>query len=244
MKPIILISAPNNGTDWICRTITDSERKLKYFREFFNPITNKKYTNELSCAFGCEYVSCYEKIAQYNKEECKSAYQKTWLKEQYDFTKENYSVFKIPFFAEQFRCFAMIRQIKNSFPPNRENEVLCWYDAIFNSMVLNVDNLPIKTSNKIRIAKKSISIKEKVIMSYIIYQEAMIDYCKEYEIPIIEWENLMGDESVLFKEVEKIEFIDSKRWIDSIIKTRIHKERNYDSFYSFDYNSLLNQSYL
>jgi len=244
MKPIILISAPNNGTDWICRTIADSERKLKYFREFFNPITNKKYTNELSEVFGCEYVSCYEKIAYYNKEKCKKIYEKTWLKEQYNFTKENYSVFKIPFFVEEFKCFSMTRKVENSFPPTRENEVLCWYDAIFNSMVLNIDNLPSKISNKIRIAKKSSSIKEKVIMSYVIYQEAMVNYCREYDIPIIEWENLMGDESVLFPEVEKIEFIDSKRWIDAIIRTRKQKEKDYNSFSNFDYNLFLNQSYL
>ena len=96
-KPLLLLSAPNNGSDWFADTLINSQQNLNYFREFFNPCTNPKYAPILSEGFGCEYDSCYEKIITCQDDLLQVIFDDTWKKENYNFTKENYSCAKIPF---------------------------------------------------------------------------------------------------------------------------------------------------
>ena len=56
---LLMLSMPNNGSDWLVKTITNSQDGCKYFREFFNPGTNPKYSDALGEEFGCEYITFY-----------------------------------------------------------------------------------------------------------------------------------------------------------------------------------------
>lgn len=120
---MMLFSTPNSGSDWFAAALLAGNPNQKYFREFFNPITNDKYIDALLPGFGCEFISSYKNIARLDHKLCEQIYEETWGRENFDFTKENYSVFKIPFFIEKFRGIAITRQIENSFPARRRNEV-------------------------------------------------------------------------------------------------------------------------
>jgi hypothetical protein len=234
-KQMILFSTPNSGSDWFASAICKGDPEKKYFREFFNPITNDKYIDELSTGFGCEFISTYKNIAQLDKKICDEIYEKTWKKEKFNFTKENYSVFKIPFFVEKFDCIALTRKIENSFPPTRRNQVFWWYDCIYNSMLWNFDVLPKKTKKMIEVSEKTLNtIEHKILMCNYIYQETLIDYCNEYEIPIIQWENLMNKE--VMGELNKIPSfcnLDLKSMKNWILETKEYKQKNFNK-YKFD----------
>jgi hypothetical protein len=94
---LLMLSMPNNGSDWLVKTITNSQDGCKYFREFFNPGTNPKYSDILGEEFGCEYITFYKKIISFDHSSCEQVYNKTWKKENYNFAKENYSFLKAEF---------------------------------------------------------------------------------------------------------------------------------------------------
>jgi len=228
----ILFSTPNSGSDWLASIIIAGDNKIKYFREFFNPITNDKYTDELAKGFGCEFISTYKNIARLDNSVCEKIYKNTWEKEKFNFTKENYSVFKIPFFVEKFNCIGLIRKIENSFPPSRKNEVYWWYDCIYNSMLANFETLPPKTKIKLEISEKTLSsIEHKILMCHYIYQETLIDQCQEYGIPIIEWENLVGSTKKINTELAKIPLnLNLEAAINSVISTKKYVAKKFNKY--------------
>jgi hypothetical protein len=226
---LILLSTPNSGSDWFSNILAEKEEK-KYFREFFNPITNEKYTDLLANSFGCELVSTYKNIASQNLADCETTYNNTWKKENFNFTKENYSVFKIPFFVKKFNCIALTRRIENSFPPNRKNEVFCWYESIYCSMIKNIDTLPKKTKLQIENSIKNNSIVHKILMCFQIYQESLIDYCTEYKIPIVRWEILMKEKKDILIELEKTNLKKIEIIANSIIETRKFKTKDFKKY--------------
>jgi len=229
----ILFSTPNSGSDWFAATICRGDPEIRYFSEFFNPITNDKYIDELARGFGCEFITTYKNIASLDKTICEEIYQKTWGKERFNFTKENYSVFKIPFFKEKFNCIGLTRKIERSFPPSLRHNVYWRYDCIYNSMLANLDTLPKKTKNKMEISERTLtSIEHKILMCNHIYQEALVNYCNEYDIPIIAWEKLMGRKKDAIKELEKITHynLDIKSMTNWTITTKQYKKRNFNVY--------------
>jgi hypothetical protein len=234
-KQIILFSTPNSGSDWFAQAIYETNPKIKYFREFFNPITNEKYTDKLATGFGCEFVTTYKNIANFDKEICEKIYQETWEKENFNFTKENYCVFKIPFFVEKFDCIALNRKIENSFPPSRRNCVFGWYDSIYNSMLSNFESLPKKTKNRIKFSERNLnSITHKVLMCHQIYQKCLVEYCNFYNIPLIAWESLVGNEHEIKEELKKIPYdLDIDATTQWLLKNKSYNQKNFD-FYQFD----------
>lgn len=190
---------PNCGSDWFAGCIHRSQN-LNYFREFFNPITNRKYSPILEKAFGCESITSYQNIANFDYNACKKTYEETWLKERFNFTKENYSAFKIEFFKDYFDCIALIRDIKNVFPPKRP-EVYYWYDAIYAALNL----------------KEKLSMVGRSIAAFNVYKEKFIEECEKFNIKIIKWESLVYDSR------EDLNYLGDEKLIDEVIKTRIPK---------------------
>lgn len=134
---IILLSLPNMGTDWLASALVTHNPALRYYREFFNPITNWKYADILATAWGCEIPSTVGNIASPSVP-LEAVYRQTWLNESFNFTKENFSPFRLPFFASRFQVFVLLRTPELVFPPGRPS-VYAWYDALYEGMLADDD---------------------------------------------------------------------------------------------------------
>jgi len=234
-KPMLLISSPNCGSDWLATTLCDSQKGINYSREFFNPANNHKYCEILAKGFGCEYITCYQKIADMNQDICEKIFKLTWEKEEYNFTKENYSCMKIPFFVKEFNCFALTRDVRDSLPAKRRTHVTSWYLSIYESLILNKDSLPKKIVKKLELfSKLPTKMDEKVVFCFCLYQELLIMICKHFHIPILDWKLISSlEKSKLIQYLESshgvirtFAHLDLESWSDEIIKTK--KERSHE----------------
>jgi len=220
---LLMLSMPNNGSDWLVKTITNSQDGCKYFREFFNPGTNPKYSDALGEEFGCEYITFYKNILSFDHSSCEQVYSKTWKKENYNFAKENYSFLKAEFYIQNFNCFGLVRKIENSLPANRRTEVTGWYLSIYESLLHNKMSLPKLIQVKIdHFASKKTRIDEKAVFAFCIYQELLIATCNQYKIPILQYENLFDcDREELNEILVKLKTgMNCNYWADEIEKTR------------------------
>lgn len=240
-EQVMLLSSPNSGSDWLAATVCTAEPTARYFREYFNPITNEKHFDLLATEFGCETPSTIDQIVRFDDEKSERIYQETWGKDNFNFTKENYSAFRVPFWTQRFTCFALTRDVENSFRPSRREWVTTFYDAIYNAMLANIDNLPDKTKQQMRITETTVqSLTHKVIMAYVIYQDVLVENCRKHNIPILKWENLMGDEDLVYQELKKVPFIATEAWAKAVLETRSFKKKSFNK-YNFNPQDVLNR---
>ena len=129
-KPHLLLSLPSSGSDWLAGCIARATGWRYFDKEFFNPICNP--IPEVESGFGCEMVSHYRKIA---KPIPSDAAWNAWKQSGYDFNKEVFCAFNVPWFAKRFKCCALLRRCEDTFPPKRAR-VMSWYDAIWHSCLL------------------------------------------------------------------------------------------------------------
>ena len=131
----MILSLPNSGTDWLCPILATHGHLRYYEKEYFNPICNLEHGELLSQAFGCEMVSSHRNIGERPNADEETIYRYTWaLQNDWNFDKENFSAFKVPFFNEHFRLVFLHRAFDSIFPPSRLR-VWSWYDAIWNGLV-------------------------------------------------------------------------------------------------------------
>lgn len=202
-KPLLILSLPNSGSDWFADTYVKVYPELRYFREFFNPVNNVKYEDILSIEFGSELYSSYKNIAKFDIDQCEYIYKNTWEKENYNFTKENYSAFKIEFLVKKFNCLVWHRELKNSLPPSRLH-VRAWYEAIWYSMIENFDKLDDFLKKIIEFGEKNSSLlNDRIILAYYAYSKKLLFEAKKYNISIINWENINIEDNLL---LEKLKF--------------------------------------
>jgi len=233
-KPIILFSMPSSGSDWFADTIKFSQNNIFYYREFFNPATNQFYDDILSPEFGCEYISCYKNIFKYDRENCDIILKNTWNKQKFNFTKENYAISKAEFFVENFRCIAFTRDIENSFPPSRGGQVYGWYDAIYKSLLDNINNLPEKLQIKVlSFSQEKNNLISNFVFSFLAYKEYFEYQCKKFNIPIVRYENVIKNSKSDIESFlkQRIEYLNAETWTNKILQTRSHKKKD---FYKLD----------
>jgi hypothetical protein len=116
---LALLSLPNSGSTWFAQQIAEHTDWNRYRMEFFNPLRNPKHYSRLAQHFGCELISCYSNIATGDCHGIDADIRATWGEEDYNFTKEVFSPFKLPVFARNFRCVVLLRAEEDSFPPDR-----------------------------------------------------------------------------------------------------------------------------
>ena len=86
-----VISFPRSGTDFFCEALV-RDRRIRYFREYFNPLCNPKREAVLGEHFGDERIGTYLNIMrEMPPESFDAALTKTWLVDRYNTTKENFS---------------------------------------------------------------------------------------------------------------------------------------------------------
>ena len=193
-KPFMLLGLPNTGTDWLASQICDSNKNLLYYREFFNPITNDLYPEEISEFFGCELSTTARNIAKkILPPDYKKTIKHTWKKTDFNFTKENYSAFQIENHQESFDCFILYRKLCESLPsqdqnPERRGAVINWYDSIYFSLIENQKQLEPDVADLVEFSKnKANSINKKIASAHVICYYKILKDAKKYKIPVINY---------------------------------------------------------
>lgn len=233
MRPNMVLSLPNTGTDWLFNSIC-SVSEIKYSREFFNPVCNSKYENIFKPWFGCEMATCIEAIAKpISKKEYEWVLGNTWYRENFNYTKENYSSFKIEHHVNKFNCCIFYRKLSKSLPGLRGwNVVENWYCAMFQSLVLNAKSIdePLKTLVEFGIDRAK-SFEEQCVFAFLIYYAKLLLAAKEHNLPIVDYDALIcGTDDEVDHEIQKIPGIlthlNPNDLVQKIIETRIEKERS------------------
>jgi hypothetical protein len=118
-ESLLMLTLPNSGSTWLAEQIAAHSRWSRYHPEFFNPLRNPKHYAPLAEQFGCELIDCYRNIARGGDEWIEQDIDDTWGTEDFNFTKEVFSPLKLEVFCRMFRCFVMLRNEEDTFPPKR-----------------------------------------------------------------------------------------------------------------------------
>lgn len=213
----ILLSYPRQGTDWFMKCIMPLNR---YHREYFNFITNKKHTKILKEVFGNE--NNIEKIFyECTEDEFLNAYNKTWKLDNVRSTKENFCHIKCKHIYKYFKnVYILYRHRKYTFPTTRERYIVGMYESFLQN------KYSVHKFNKIRDFCKEKKFENTLILSHIISFCILMYYAQLFDIPIINWYDLVTFTEDQLKELyekSKLEnfTVDYKKWINNVMKTRI-----------------------
>ncbi len=188
---VLMLALPNTGTDWLVGLWLRQNPGLRYYREFFNPICNPKYEDVLSRAFGCEMAGHYALLARPGCP-CGQVYEQTWAREGYNFTKENYSAFKVGAFARRFRCFVLYRKAEASLPGGRL-QVKTWFDAMYASLMANRSALAADLRELVALATaEADTINKRQVAAFVIYYYQLLKEARRRGLPVLDYDVLMS----------------------------------------------------
>ena len=233
---IALLSLPNTGTDWLVGLLLRQNPQLRYFREFFNPICNPKYENVLNQAFGCEMVDNYRMIVKPFCP-CDQVFEKTWAKENYNFTKENYGAFKLAWFVQRFDCFVLYRRAELSLPGSRM-PVKAWYDAMYWSLLRNKWTLEADLRSLVDFAiEHGKSMAKRQVAAFVIYYYKLLKDAYRFGVPVLDYEELMRrSREDLVPYVQGLPAVlDAARLADDLIEERRPSYKHFDELKVHDF---------
>jgi len=224
---IALVGMSDSGTNWLVRTMLASQigNSLRYFREFFNPICNLRHAPVLSEGFGCEVASTVPMIARPSETQPRlyDLYNQTWRREDFTFTKENYSVFKIPFFDSQFDVVLLYREPASLWPPARLR-VVTWYNAVYESILANRRDYPVEFQQQISQYATDLTIAERAEAGHalsIAYMRMMRD---RYRLPLLtySWLQSASVASLIDWANESVfsRYVHAEKWALEVTNTR------------------------
>lgn len=189
----LIISFPRSGTDFFCSNL-EKDEKIRYYREYFNPICNRPVAETLFRGFGCEGVGAFYNILN----ECDEAVfdqivEATWKKTRLNTTKENFSATKLGFFVKSFNTVCLIRNMSHTFPTSQP----AYIEPIHVSFMCAGDYSKIFLADELNALKEFIRhIKvtdstEAGILGYLVQHYILVTSCRRYDIPIIRYEDLV-----------------------------------------------------
>ena len=107
MNHYLLNTLPNSGSTWLGEIIGRALGRSHL--EYFNPLQNPARERQLVWNFGCELAGCFDNIASPGDEHVHDDIRASWGADDFVFTKEVFSPFKLPAFAEHFECAVLTR---------------------------------------------------------------------------------------------------------------------------------------
>lgn len=223
---LLILGMSDSGTNWTARAIQESAKvDLRYFREFFNPICNLKHAKALSETFGCEVPMTIPNIARpaETQPRLSEVYGRTWMTETYNCTKENYSVWKVPFLATYFDIVAVYREPSSLWPPARYR-VVTWYNAVYESIRLNFREYDTEFQEEILRLGDGLTIAERAEAGHALAIVMLHRQAKRWRFPIISYGTLMtATETALIEFAETSvlsEYVDPQRWAKAVVSSR------------------------
>jgi hypothetical protein len=235
LKFHMMLGLPNCGSDWLMEVICRCNPDLRYYREFFNPACNEPFEADLSDQFGCELVPTVTAIARpIPREAYADLFYRTWMTRPYNFTKENYSSFKVAEHRRYFNCFVLYRRLALCLPGSRRNEVKCWYVAMYQSLLDNFKTLgPLQPLVRHR---QKLSSNKACVVAHTAYYAELLSAAKKYSLPVVHYDVLMdSDEAGIAEHVRHLPGVRAGEVARSIVETRrprhsVVHELNCDEF--------------
>ena len=198
-----VISFPRSGTDFFCEALI-RDRRIRYFREYFNPLCNPKREAALREGFGDERIGTYLNIMrEMTAEDFDAALAKTWLVDRYNTTKENFSATRFEHFARHFNLIVLTRKLYHTFPTSRPDFIV----PILNSFVLAGEYrqvAPARELNELqRYILKDVRVRDQChagVLAYIVQHFVLLFEADRLQTPIIAYEDLIRLEGAALEQ--------------------------------------------
>lgn len=212
-KPLLMLSMPNSGSTWFALLLAEFLPGHRYYdKEFFNPVCNMKHERVLRRNFGSELASCYRNICSPGDARIGADIEATWGKENYTFTKECMSPFKLDAFLPYFGVFLFLRTAANTFPPKRVR-VWSFYEHMWHS--LRDHDWPVTAT----------ALDARCWEAHHIIQCVMIDTAVARGVPVLWWEDLFGPANTMAPVLAQTVGWASDDLIRAIVERRQATER-------------------
>jgi hypothetical protein len=188
-----LISFPRSGTDFFCEALSTDPR-IRYFREYFNPICNPRRDAELRAHFGDERLSHYLSImTEIGDEAFTRVLEATWLKDGHNTTKENFSATKFAHFAGRFNIIVQTRKVYHTFPTSRPDFVV----PILNGFMLAGEYKALSLARELNELRRFIASDTAVegvhhagVLAHIVQHYILLHEAKRFGAPVLAYEDL------------------------------------------------------
>ncbi len=214
-RPLIILSLPNSGTTWLATTIA-KHRPGRYYDEYFNPVLNHRHQVKLRRVFGSELACCYRNIARGDGPEVDEVIRETWCRDEYSFTKENYSPFKLRSFVRHFEVVVLLRHTAGVFPPSR-GRVWSFYEHSWQAL---------KDAGHEMV---EVSLRARAMEAHALMARELRRSADELQVPIIYYEDLFND--TLMHESLRRAGLDQPAIVADISRTRREKRIQWDAVY-------------
>jgi hypothetical protein len=189
-RDILMLTLPNSGSTWFGNVLANHIPGCGYSPEFFNPLRNPKYEAILSRQFGCELLSCYRNIVAEGDAAIDDDIRRSWGAEQFRFTKEVFSPFKLEAFSRHFRCFVFLRPAEQSFPPARLR-IWSFYEHAW--FALRDSGVPLSAE----------TTRERAREAHEVLTARILEDAERLRIPIIAFDDLFSGEERLAQLMER-----------------------------------------
>jgi hypothetical protein len=222
-KQYMLVSFPRQGTDFFMSCLQESNPKVDYYREFFNPICNIGHYKQLvSEGFGSENNP--NKIFYYDEKILEDIYKRSWVfRNRYNTDKEVFGFIKLPFYKKHFELFGLYRHRKYTFPSSKSNFIQPIFDAfLFYSYPQN----PILNQIKNYLLPKRVlyNLVDKQVLSHILCWYIQFMFFQENNIKVMDYDIIMNLEEQELDEYLK-EKLPAELYTPVLTKTLYNKRK-------------------
>jgi len=212
-EPLLMLTMPNSGSTWFAKLIASCLPDCRYYdKEFFNPVCNLKHEIILRRNFGSELASCYLNIASAGDAHIDDDITATWGSENYTFTKECQSAFKLEAFLRHFRVFVFLRPTIESFPPNRAR-VWSFYEHAWHSLKFHGFVVSAETTA------------DRAIEAHCAIYSHLKSEAERRGVPIIYYGDLFDEREALRARLTEAIGYDDDAIVDAVIATRVRADR-------------------
>lgn len=190
----IVISFPRSGTDFLSRALVMDSR-VRYFREYFNPLCNKDREQALSVCFGDERPTHFLKIMSESPAHViDQVLSMTWQKDRFNFTKENFSALKLEHLQTRFTTVILIRRLCHTFPTRHPEFIVPILSSFL--MAPRYREVPLSAElNELRdFLTRDVAItdvQQACALAYLVHHYILLDAAQRHDIPILEYEDLV-----------------------------------------------------
>lgn len=216
-EQFMVVCNANSGSDWLspilARRVASGPQKY-WQKEFFNPITNNRFAEELSPVFPSESAIGYENFGVRLTDDLiqrvlNPIYRKTWAQLDYTFNKEAYTPNFTRWYASKFNVVGLVRTTEDLFPPTKART---W--ATYETMWLGL-------RKNGWVLFHSESMKSRAMEAHRVMREFLMQELADIGAPVLHYETMVsGSESEVTDEARRIGWLDVEGFVQDVMESR------------------------
>lgn len=178
----MLIAMPASGSTFLIKAFMKTLHTVGITSEIFNYAQSR-------LAEGQTIYPEYSSSFAYNISETLllGEYEEVWLKSNFNFTKEVFFAFRVPFYEDKFQTFILYRHRKHTFPAAMHST----YDQFYESFMRAVHEREILQKIQLWLRGKNINYEQKQLAIHTIAYYQSLSDAHKLMIPVIDYEQLM-----------------------------------------------------